>query len=113
MPGTTDTPGGGVRRGILRQKHPCEEGTIKVNTHMRIPFYSFSSLLLGIFSSGYAEEKRVNFAREVLPILSDKCFVCHGPDTRKKTGLRLDSHEAATLDRKGVRAIHPEAPEKK
>jgi hypothetical protein len=79
---------------------------------MRASFCSFCSLLLGILSSGYAEEKRVNFAREVLPILSDKCFVCHGPDTRKKSGLRLDSYEAATRDRKGVRAIHPEAPEK-
>ena len=30
------------------------------------------------------------------PILSDKCFACHGPDAKKRKGdLRLDSREAA------------------
>ncbi len=40
--------------------------------------------LLACFGSQvlFAEEKaKVDFAREVLPILSNKCFVCHGPDT--------------------------------
>ena len=41
---------------------------------------------------------KVNFAREVLPILSDKCFVCHGPDGEAKDVLRLDSFEAATQE---------------
>ena len=50
-----------------------------------------------------------DFAREVLPILSNKCFACHGPDTKKAKDLRLDSYEAATQDRKGIRAIDPAA----
>ena len=50
----------------------------------------------------------VNFAREVLPILSDKCFVCHGPDTHDEDALRLDSYAAATADRGGYRAIDPQ-----
>ncbi|MFP6883684.1 MAG: hypothetical protein VCA40_04585, partial [Roseibacillus sp.] len=37
--------------------------------------------------------QKIDFAREVLPILSNKCFVCHGPDTKKKKQLRLDSYE--------------------
>jgi hypothetical protein len=56
-------------------------------------------------------EERVDFAREVLPILSNKCFACHGPDTKKKKDLRLDSYEAATADRRGTRAIDPGSPE--
>ena len=52
----------------------------------------------------------VDFARDVLPILSNKCFACHGPDTKKKSQLRLDSSAAATADRDGVRAIDPANP---
>ena len=54
----------------------------------------------------------LDFARQILPILSDKCFVCHGPDTRKKNFLRLDSFEAATEDRGDYQAINPADPEK-
>ena len=36
------------------------------------------------------------FNREIRPILSDKCFFCHGPDSAKrKSGLRLDVRDAA------------------
>src|SRR5690606_31533561 len=37
-----------------------------------------------------------DFNRDVRPILSDKCFACHGPDAvAKKIPLRLDSEAAA------------------
>lgn len=55
-------------------------------------------------------EDAPDFARDVLPILSDKCFVCHGPDA-KDGELRLDSLEAATADLDGYRAIDPDKPE--
>lgn len=51
----------------------------------------------------------VDFAREVLPILSNKCFVCHGPDGEAKDILRLDSFAAATKDLGGHKAIDPNA----
>jgi mono/diheme cytochrome c family protein len=53
----------------------------------------------------------VDFAREILPVLSDKCFVCHGPDGTDSHILRLDSFAAATADLGGYRAIDPDAPE--
>ena len=57
-----------------------------------------------------APGNKVDFARDVLPILSNKCFACHGPDTKKKSQLRLDSELTATADRDGVRAIDPGNP---
>ena len=38
----------------------------------------------------------VSFSRDILPILSDKCLACHGPDaSARKAGLRLDDAESA------------------
>ncbi len=38
----------------------------------------------------------VDFNFHVKPILSDKCFACHGPDAKqRKAGLRLDTPEGA------------------
>ena len=34
----------------------------------------------------------IRFSREILPLLSDSCFACHGPDEKaRKGGLRLDT----------------------
>ena len=66
---------------------------------------AFASFLL---MNALLGAEKVDFAREVLPILSDKCFTCHGPDTKKAKDLRLDSYEAATKDRKGIRSIDPD-----
>jgi mono/diheme cytochrome c family protein len=39
---------------------------------------------------------RIDFQREIRPILSDNCFLCHGPDADSRmAGLRLDRPEAA------------------
>lgn len=39
---------------------------------------------------------KISFNFHVKPILSDKCFACHGPDANKrKAGLRLDTEEGA------------------
>jgi mono/diheme cytochrome c family protein len=43
-----------------------------------------------------ATEPKVDFNRDVRPILSDNCFACHGPDdAKRKSGLRLDLKESA------------------
>ena len=59
-------------------------------------------LLLGAASQQIffaAAQVAVDFNRDIRPILSDKCWVCHGPDaTAKKIKLRLDSEAGATAD---------------
>ena len=67
-----------------------------------------AALIFTVPSATLGQE--IDFAREVLPILSNKCFVCHGPDTKKKNRLRLDSYEHATADRDGYHAIDPKDP---
>jgi hypothetical protein len=47
--------------------------------------------------AGARGTEKVDFAREVRPVLSHYCFKCHGPDERaNKAGLRLDVRDAAT-----------------
>jgi len=61
-------------------------------------FRAFAALVSLVLT---ASAEPVNFSREVLPLLSDNCFHCHGPDEKaRKAGLRLDTQEGAFAPRK-------------
>ena len=64
------------------------------------------SLLLCFTSE--AKEKKIDFDRDIRPILSDNCFHCHGPDAKnRKAKLQLHTFEQASAKRKNGAAIVP------
>ena len=60
-------------------------------------FYGFwltISVVAG--ATGALADDRIDFASEIRPILSETCFLCHGPDeTQRKADLRLDTRQGA------------------
>ena len=53
-------------------------------------------------------DSTIDYNRDVRPILSDKCFQCHGPDAdNQDSEFRLDSREAATADLGGYFGVVP------
>src|SRR5689334_5841531 len=66
-------------------------------------------------STGWAASgAKADFQRDIRPILSQNCFLCHGPDEKdRKSGLRLDIREEALKPAKsGAKAIVPGDAEK-
>jgi len=55
-----------------------------------------------------AADSKIDYNRQIKPILSDNCYYCHGPDAaHRKAKLRLDDENNAKLDREGGAVILP------
>ncbi|HSC54797.1 MAG TPA: PSD1 and planctomycete cytochrome C domain-containing protein [Phnomibacter sp.] len=84
-------------------------------------YFSFCVMACAVFCLHSCNNSDANLPGEVSynfhirPILSDKCFKCHGPDTAKmEAGLRLDKAEnayAPLRETKGAFAIVPFKPD--
>ena len=60
----------------------------------------------GLVFCAVAGAQVVEFNRDIRPILSDKCYMCHGPDAaNRKTKLRFDTEAGAKQDLGGRFAI--------
>src|SRR5258706_16020494 len=64
-----------------------------------------------------AERGKIDFNFQIRPLLSDRCFRCHGPDAgKRKAKLRLDMREGALKALpelgKGWAVVKPGDPEK-
>ena len=74
-----------------------------------LPIGWIASLLLAAAPITARAAEAIDFNRDVRPILSDKCFACHGPDEAERTGgFRLDVQESAFGEAdSGLRPIVP------
>ena len=68
----------------------------------------------GADGGSFVLPKYVDYNYDIKPILSDKCFACHGPDNNtREAGLRLDTEEGAykaLAESPGKHAVVPGKP---
>src|SRR5215831_11189618 len=84
-----------------------------VSMRGRPRFYRLAILLSAGCAPSAAQTVPIEFNRDIRPILSDKCYTCHGPDeSKRKSKLRLDTETGAKADLGGHFAIVPGEPAK-
>src|SRR3954469_25993477 len=81
--------------------------------HLAMPPLNLLRLVpLALGGLALAAEPKLEFNRDVRPILSENCFQCHGQDPQhREAKLRLDERENATRDQDGYAVIVPAKPD--
>ena len=69
-------------------------------------FFLLTVFILDGVSTVRAEP--ISFSKQIRPIFADRCYACHGPDSKtRKAGLRFDVETAAKLVPEGVEGRVP------
>src|SRR5262245_20836482 len=73
---------------------------------------AFTAIVVSVGAVSAQLEAKVDFNRDVRPILSDHCYQCHGPDAgKRKAKLRLDVDPTTQQQQRETAIIVPGKPE--
>ena len=88
---------------------------LQIKRLLSIPVWSLG---LSFVAFSASSKDTIDFNRDIRPILSENCILCHGPDGAKRKGgprnsdgLRLDIEEGSRMDLDGYSALVPGQPD--